>query len=116
MFERFTNSARRAIVEANFQARSLGHDWIGTERRNEWSVGDERSNDRDISLVVVTALPVEQAAVKQILAASMPSSTCSSSAASPELARSPTGWQPESFLWLATAPPRLLYRTGRPGS
>ena len=31
MFERFTNSARRTIVEANFQARSLGHDWIGTE-------------------------------------------------------------------------------------
>lgn len=31
MFERFTDTARRAIVLAQEEARLLGHDWIGTE-------------------------------------------------------------------------------------
>lgn len=31
MFERFTDDARRAVVLAQEEARSLGHDWIGTE-------------------------------------------------------------------------------------
>lgn len=31
MFERFTDAARRVIVQAQEEARLLGHDWIGTE-------------------------------------------------------------------------------------
>ena len=31
MFERFTESARGAVVGAQVEARSLGHSWIGTE-------------------------------------------------------------------------------------
>lgn len=31
MFERFTDSARRVIVNAQVEARSLNHTWIGTE-------------------------------------------------------------------------------------
>ena len=31
MFERFTESARRVVVEAQVEARALGHNWIGTE-------------------------------------------------------------------------------------
>lgn len=31
MFERFTGSARQVVVGAQEEARSLGHDWIGTE-------------------------------------------------------------------------------------
>lgn len=31
MFERFTDQARRAVVEAQAEARSLHHDWLGTE-------------------------------------------------------------------------------------
>jgi ATP-dependent Clp protease ATP-binding subunit ClpC len=31
MFERFTDRARRVVVEAQQQARALGHDYIGTE-------------------------------------------------------------------------------------
>lgn len=31
MFERFTEPARQVVVEAQADARSLGHDWIGTE-------------------------------------------------------------------------------------
>src|SRR5262250_2567666 len=31
MFERFTDQARRVVVQAQEQARSLGHDHIGTE-------------------------------------------------------------------------------------
>ena len=31
MFERFTQEARRAVVGAQTEARSLGHGWIGTE-------------------------------------------------------------------------------------
>ncbi len=31
MFERFTEDARRAVVGAQQEARSLGHGWIGTE-------------------------------------------------------------------------------------
>jgi ATP-dependent Clp protease ATP-binding subunit ClpC len=31
MFERFTNSARLAIIDAQCEARSLNHTWIGTE-------------------------------------------------------------------------------------
>ena len=31
MFERFTRSAREAVVGAQEEARELGHDWIGTE-------------------------------------------------------------------------------------
>lgn len=31
MFERFTNSARLAIIGAQSEARSLNHTWIGTE-------------------------------------------------------------------------------------
>jgi ATP-dependent Clp protease ATP-binding subunit ClpA len=31
MFERFTESAREAVVQAQEEARSLGHDYIGTE-------------------------------------------------------------------------------------
>jgi ATP-dependent Clp protease ATP-binding subunit ClpA len=31
MFERFTRSARQVVVGAQEEARSLGHDWIGTE-------------------------------------------------------------------------------------
>ena len=31
MFERFTQDARRAVVGAQAEARSLGHGWIGTE-------------------------------------------------------------------------------------
>lgn len=31
MFERYTPAARRVVVMANECARSLGHDWIGTE-------------------------------------------------------------------------------------
>ena len=31
MFERFTDSARAAVVGAQVEARSLGHGWIGTE-------------------------------------------------------------------------------------
>jgi ATP-dependent Clp protease ATP-binding subunit ClpC len=31
MFERFTDSARRVIVNAQGEARSLNHTWIGTE-------------------------------------------------------------------------------------
>jgi len=31
MFERFTNSARLAIIDAQCEARSLNHNWIGTE-------------------------------------------------------------------------------------
>jgi ATP-dependent Clp protease ATP-binding subunit ClpC len=31
MFERFTDEARRAVVSAQEEARSLGHDYIGTE-------------------------------------------------------------------------------------
>lgn len=31
MFERFTNQSRQAIVLAQEEARSLDHDWIGTE-------------------------------------------------------------------------------------
>jgi ATP-dependent Clp protease ATP-binding subunit ClpA len=31
MFERFTQSARQVVVGAQEEARSLGHDWIGTE-------------------------------------------------------------------------------------
>ena len=31
MFERFTDRARRVVVEAQHEARALGHDYIGTE-------------------------------------------------------------------------------------
>jgi ATP-dependent Clp protease ATP-binding subunit ClpC len=31
MFERFTDRARRVVVEAQNEARALGHDYIGTE-------------------------------------------------------------------------------------
>jgi ATP-dependent Clp protease ATP-binding subunit ClpA len=31
MFERFTDSARAAVVDAQAEARALGHGWIGTE-------------------------------------------------------------------------------------
>ncbi|HWM35561.1 MAG TPA: Clp protease N-terminal domain-containing protein, partial [Streptomyces sp.] len=31
MFERFTRPARQVVVGAQEEARSLGHDWIGTE-------------------------------------------------------------------------------------
>jgi ATP-dependent Clp protease ATP-binding subunit ClpC len=31
MFERFTDRARRVVVEAQGEARALGHDYIGTE-------------------------------------------------------------------------------------
>jgi ATP-dependent Clp protease ATP-binding subunit ClpC len=31
MFERFTDRARRVVVEAQQEARALGHDYIGTE-------------------------------------------------------------------------------------
>jgi ATP-dependent Clp protease ATP-binding subunit ClpA len=31
MFERFTSSARTAVVDAQKEARALGHGWIGTE-------------------------------------------------------------------------------------
>jgi ATP-dependent Clp protease ATP-binding subunit ClpC len=31
MFERFTDSATRAIVNAQGEAKSLNHDWVGTE-------------------------------------------------------------------------------------
>lgn len=31
MFERFTRAARQVVVEAQEEARELGHDWIGTE-------------------------------------------------------------------------------------
>ena len=31
MFERFTDSARAAVVGAQIEARALGHGWIGTE-------------------------------------------------------------------------------------
>lgn len=31
MFERFTDSARRAVIEAQGEARGLGHGWVGTE-------------------------------------------------------------------------------------
>ena len=31
MFERFTDRARRVIVQSQVQARALNHDWIGTE-------------------------------------------------------------------------------------
>ncbi|MDQ1604613.1 MAG: hypothetical protein QOE01_2458 [Actinomycetota bacterium] len=31
MFERFTNQARAAVVAAQFEARTHGHHWIGTE-------------------------------------------------------------------------------------
>ncbi len=31
MFERFTDSAREAVVQAQVEARGLGHRYIGTE-------------------------------------------------------------------------------------
>lgn len=31
MFERFTDHARTTVIDAQQQARALGHDWIGTE-------------------------------------------------------------------------------------
>jgi len=31
MFERFTDGAREVVVRAQHEARSLGHEWIGTE-------------------------------------------------------------------------------------
>ena len=31
MFERFTRSARQVVVDAQEEARGLGHDWVGTE-------------------------------------------------------------------------------------
>lgn len=31
MFERFSRTARQIVVDAQEEARSLGHDWIGTE-------------------------------------------------------------------------------------
>jgi ATP-dependent Clp protease ATP-binding subunit ClpC len=31
MFERFTDNARQAIVDAQREARSLNHTWVGTE-------------------------------------------------------------------------------------
>lgn len=31
MFERFSRAARQVVVDAQEEARSLGHDWIGTE-------------------------------------------------------------------------------------
>jgi len=31
MFERFTDRARRVVVLAQHEARTLGHDYIGTE-------------------------------------------------------------------------------------
>jgi ATP-dependent Clp protease ATP-binding subunit ClpA len=43
MFERFTQDARRAVVNAQDEARGLGHGWIGTEHLLIAVLGDEGS-------------------------------------------------------------------------
>ncbi len=43
MFERFTESARAAVVGAQSEARSLGHGWIGTEHLLLAVLADESS-------------------------------------------------------------------------
>jgi ATP-dependent Clp protease ATP-binding subunit ClpA len=43
MFERFTEEARAAVVQAQTEARSLGHGWIGTEHLLLAVLADESS-------------------------------------------------------------------------
>jgi ATP-dependent Clp protease ATP-binding subunit ClpC len=48
MFERFTDEARQIVVQAQAEARELGHNWIGTEHLLLALAGDQGAAAADV--------------------------------------------------------------------
>ena len=48
MFERFTEEARQVVVQAQAEARELGHTWIGTEHLLLALAGDQGAGATDV--------------------------------------------------------------------
>ena len=73
MFERFTDRARQVVVLAQDEARSLGHDWIGTEHlllgllREEEGIAARVLEQRRIYLEAVRSRLAEIAAPSEAL-------------------------------------------------
>jgi ATP-dependent Clp protease ATP-binding subunit ClpA len=65
MFERFTDSAREAVVQAQVEARSLGHSYIGTEHLLLGLLADSESDSaRCLSMQRVDHDQVREALVR----------------------------------------------------
>lgn len=76
MFERFTEDARQLVVEAQAQARALGHGWIGTEHLLLAAAGPDSSLRPTLDVLGLTqqALHDEVTRVLGRLATADPSS------------------------------------------
>jgi ATP-dependent Clp protease ATP-binding subunit ClpC len=48
MFERFTDEARQVVVQAQVEARELGHNWIGTEHLLLALAGDQGAGAAEV--------------------------------------------------------------------
>ena len=60
MFERFSSTSRRVVVQAEAEARALGHGFIGTEHLTLALVGEAGAGSRAHDLLVGAGIDLDE--------------------------------------------------------